>query len=365
MTVQDELSTYLIFLGWSGTIDDMYRDQLVSVTGGEGCTQDLLRSFLSSKGFTGGISTALNQYLKSLGYTGSSNDMLLASYTNQDFFGALLVPVITVQPTNQSVSEGGSAVFSVTATVDEGAISYQWQVNTGGGWSDIGGATSSSYNTGATSLSQDGYLYRVVVTADMSGVGVTSNSVTLTVSVALDNYLSVLPNGYAQQAAARASADVVFEIVFRYTGATNAALFGTDTTPRWVLLSSSTKIYIQGDGSGVLEVNGTYTQGVWYKLSFSRTASISSCTVKRVDDNVVVGSGYDSTGTLGFLYLHYLARFLNSYAAIDFKTITWGSSAEPEQHKWVPQSSGTTWADTGTVGGWNFTLAGTPLPTWE
>lgn len=63
-------------------------------------------------------------------------------------------PQITTQPQDQARPLGATASFSITAT---GATSYQWQKSDypGGAFSDIGGATSSTYTTGAiTSLDQ-------------------------------------------------------------------------------------------------------------------------------------------------------------------------------------------------------------------
>ena len=90
-------------------------------------------------------------------------------------------PVITSHPSPQTVSVGSAASFSATAT---GAnLSYQWQVSTNGGssFSNIPGAFSATYNTGATTIAMNGYQYRVIVLSD-GGCPVTSNSATLTVN---------------------------------------------------------------------------------------------------------------------------------------------------------------------------------------
>lgn len=48
-----------------------------------------------------------------------------------------VLPVFTAQPTNQNVSLGNTAIFSVAAT---GATSFQWRFN----GTDISGATNST-----------------------------------------------------------------------------------------------------------------------------------------------------------------------------------------------------------------------------
>ena len=89
----------------------------------------------------------------------------------------LIAPTITTQPAAQTVAAGETATFSVTAAGTAPLI-YQWQKNS----TDISGATSSTYTTPATSITDNGALYSVVV---FNGAGtVTSNQAALTVSAA-------------------------------------------------------------------------------------------------------------------------------------------------------------------------------------
>lgn len=83
-------------------------------------------------------------------------------------------------PTNQSVTYGSAANYSVT--VSEQGATYQWQVseNNGTTWADIQGATSASYATPAVSESMQGYKYRCV--AKVGTQTVTSSAATLTVT---------------------------------------------------------------------------------------------------------------------------------------------------------------------------------------
>jgi len=84
-------------------------------------------------------------------------------------------PSITQHPTDQSIFEGQNATFNVAAT-GVGALSYQWQRD----GENIIGATSSSYTTGAMSLSDNGRTYRCVVSN--TGGSTVSNAATLTVN---------------------------------------------------------------------------------------------------------------------------------------------------------------------------------------
>lgn len=87
-------------------------------------------------------------------------------------------PAITSQPADQTVVEGQTATFSVTAS-GTAPLSYQWQRWDGAAWADIGGATSASYTTPATTLADDGAQFRVQVSNTAGSVD--SNAATLTV----------------------------------------------------------------------------------------------------------------------------------------------------------------------------------------
>jgi len=89
--------------------------------------------------------------------------------------GGPVAPYINTQPANQTVSVGQTATFSVGAAGTP-SLTYQWQKN----GADIPGATSSSYTTPATTASDSGSMFRVVVSNTAGGV--TSNSAALTVS---------------------------------------------------------------------------------------------------------------------------------------------------------------------------------------
>jgi len=90
-------------------------------------------------------------------------------------------PVITQAPQNTSVPIGQTATFTVTTTGV--GISYQWQsMPSGGSFSNIGAATSSSYTTPVLSLADSGTQFRVVVTNPQGSV--TSSAATVTVQPA-------------------------------------------------------------------------------------------------------------------------------------------------------------------------------------
>ena len=90
-------------------------------------------------------------------------------------------PTINTQPSNVTVCSGQNAAFSIT-TSGLPVSSYQWQLSTDGGinFNNIASATSSAFNISATSISQNNYRYRVIVTGQCNAV--TSNAAILTVN---------------------------------------------------------------------------------------------------------------------------------------------------------------------------------------
>src|SRR6266700_1352766 len=71
---------------------------------------------------------------------------------------AAVAPSITTQPASQTVTSGQTATFSVAAT-GTAPLAYQWKKNS----VDISSATSSSYTTAATTSSDSGSQFTVVV----------------------------------------------------------------------------------------------------------------------------------------------------------------------------------------------------------
>ena len=84
-------------------------------------------------------------------------------------------PTIVTQPSNQSVQVGQTATFNVSAT-GTAPLSYQWNKN----GSPISGATSPSYTTPATAITDNGAQFTVMVSNSVNTV--LSNPATLTVS---------------------------------------------------------------------------------------------------------------------------------------------------------------------------------------
>src|SRR5258705_4271263 len=90
---------------------------------------------------------------------------------------APVAPTITTQPTNQTVTAGQTATFTVIAT-GTAPLAYQWQKNS----VNITGATAASYTTPSMTTADSGSTFAVAV-SNTAGT-VTSHAATLTVNPA-------------------------------------------------------------------------------------------------------------------------------------------------------------------------------------
>ncbi len=87
---------------------------------------------------------------------------------------------IGTQPQSVSTSTGTTITLSVVAS-GVGDLAYQWQVNTGSGFTSVVGATSASYSKTAVA-GDDADIYRVLVSSTSGAAQtVTSNTATITI----------------------------------------------------------------------------------------------------------------------------------------------------------------------------------------
>ena len=95
----------------------------------------------------------------------------------------LRVISITQQPQPQTIIEGQTATFNITADITSGFINYQWQLSTdsGGNWANINGATAASYTTTTQPFPTLNNEYRCVL-SNSNAISVTSDSATITVN---------------------------------------------------------------------------------------------------------------------------------------------------------------------------------------
>ena len=91
---------------------------------------------------------------------------------------------IQTQPQGSVISSGSTATFTVAAEVigqSSPTINYQWEVSSGGVYTNISGATSNSYTTPTLTTSDSGNKYRCIITNNFSRTKITSDAVVLVV----------------------------------------------------------------------------------------------------------------------------------------------------------------------------------------
>ncbi|MEO8235637.1 MAG: SprB repeat-containing protein, partial [Flavobacterium sp.] len=143
------------------------------------------------------LTYTFTEYSATIPGTGTTMDIRLNCFANggnQEFAfdnfrlfetPACTAPVVTANPPNRTICSGSNTTFPSTAT---GATGYQWQVNTGSGFTDLAnGAPYSNVTTntltitGATAA-MSGYLYRCVAYNPTITCFTNTNQATLTVS---------------------------------------------------------------------------------------------------------------------------------------------------------------------------------------
>jgi hypothetical protein len=198
-----------------------------------GSTWMVLTGATSSPFNFGGSYAAQNGALFRATFTNSAG----SAVTNAVLLTVDYAPVVTTQPSSATVAEGATATFTAAASGNP-APTVQWQLSTNGGssWSNISGATATSYTTAATTTANSGYEYRAVFTNSVSSA--TSGAATLTVKSS-----SVAPKVTTQPTALtlKAGEEIVFSAAASGTPAPSIQWedsFNGGST--WVVLSGAT-----------------------------------------------------------------------------------------------------------------------------
>jgi hypothetical protein len=185
---------------------------------------------------------------------------------------------ITTQPISQSTTTGATATFDVLAN---NVSSYQWQIstNSGSSWSNIGTNTN-SFTTSASTLSMNGYQYRVVISGNSPCSSVTSSVANLTVSsgpcLNQANFTST-PPGWSETNISYASNEASFA---SHTGELTTVAVSYPTSLTFDLRrtgnSSLKTMYVE---VSTTTQGGTYTTVAAYDHSNTTSGSTTMCTV--------------------------------------------------------------------------------------
>ncbi|MBU3742678.1 MAG: T9SS type A sorting domain-containing protein, partial [Candidatus Kapabacteria bacterium] len=238
---------------------------------------------------------------------------------------------------NQTICDGGDpAAFTSVAATGDGTITYQWQLNTNiatPSWSDIGGATSATYDAGV--LNADAQ-YRRVATSTLNSIActATSNVVTVTVnnmtagSIAADQTIC---DGGDPAAFTSVAATGDGTITYQWQLNTNIA------TPSWSNISGATSATYD---AGVLNADAQYRRVATSTLNSVACTLISNVVTVTVN-NMTAGS---ISGTQTICYAGDPAAF-TSVAATGDGTVTyqWESSTDNVNFTAIPSATSATY----------------------
>lgn len=213
----------------------------------------------------------------------------LSDATDITYTASALGPTIDTQPTAQTVNEGSAATYSVAATTSGGSLTYQWQrANPGSGsFSNVGGATSSSYTTAATGCASDhGAQYKCNVTDSngtvaTSAVGLTVRSVTTTSR----------PSADVTTTSWTTSTGTDFYALIDETSASDADYIDSPTitgTPEWIVMSLQ---YPLATGERMVPVKASVSTGTGtlkVRLQDDTAAVVGNAVDQAVDDTPTV-----------------------------------------------------------------------------
>ncbi len=176
---------------------------------------------------------------------------------------ATVAPVITSQPGSLTVTAPATATFTVAATATP-TPTYQWQSSSDGtNFTNIAGATGTTYNTAATTTANSGQQYRVVVSNGTTSVP--SAAAVLTVVAGAAGSASACTGASSYAAGFRY--DVVYQSPSAsgtFTTTTNGVVNGTATfhgqtatevEENTAITSSTSGLVISSDTKTYLDFN--------------------------------------------------------------------------------------------------------------
>jgi hypothetical protein len=127
----------------------------------------------------GPIAQSLNGFQYRVLITGSTCGTQV--FSNSAAINISSSPVVDVQPADQFVCDGDDAQFSVSATGS--GLNYQWQINTGSGWTALtndaiySGVTTNTLTVSGYDAAMDGDLFRVVISGSSNCTSSTTSQV--------------------------------------------------------------------------------------------------------------------------------------------------------------------------------------------
>lgn len=232
---------------------------------------------------------------------------------------------ISSHPSSTTINYGTTATFSVTATATLGAtLSYQWQLQpSGGSWSNIAGATSSSYTTSSQTNTNSGDSYRVIVSGTRLAAPVTSNTASLTVtsaSITINSHPgdSTVDSGdtatFTVSASATLSATLSYQWQKQESGAGDWSNISGATSSSYTTGS----LTVADDNTDKYRVVVSATKNATSVTSNSATLTVNS----GVTPNTFTVANYDDTNNSGINYWGASSGYIYLAQGATFGTLT-------------------------------------------
>ena len=265
----------------------------------------ITRSFSRSATLTNTVTTydaSIDTYTTTYYYTTSPKSAYITLYAKWEL--AVITPTITQHPSSVSTFIGGTATLSCSATVSSGTLSYQWQSSSNNSsWSNISGATSSSYTASTASVGTT--YYRVVVTNTMSGgtASATSNSASVIVGDVTTPSFTTQP------------ASATYAIGIAASPLTASATSNAPITYAWSQSSDGTTWTAISGATTNSYTPSTSSVGVtYYKLTATATGGSQT---KTAETNAAIITVYAASTPV---FQYDLSTFSASYNATDIVT---------------------------------------------
>jgi hypothetical protein len=257
-------------------------------------------------------------------------------------------PVFNTQPVSLTKCEGQSATFSVSSP----AIGYQWQINTGSGWNNLGSETNSTLNIASVTTGMNGNKYRVIVNGLCSSIP--SDEVTLTVyslpiaSNQLDQVLCNTSTFIMTQSGSgtwtlingTATITTASSPITTITG----VAAGTSATLRWTVTN--------GPCSAFDEVTVTNNSCVLFTASIAVSSPDAFCSGLTLTANPSVAGSYSYLWSPGGATTQSTTLYNTATVGIYTVTVTKIGSSDTAQasYNFQPQNSTNTYTILGTNG---------------
>jgi len=208
------------------------------------------------------------------------------------------VVAISAHPVSQVVNEGAAVDFSVAVSNDGGSTTYQWQESSDAGvtYVDIAGANTATYSIPAAALSQDGRLFRCIVSNNC----LLDTSVPASLQVNCTSAAPAVPGAIAGGSLICADVSLTYSIA-PVAGATS---YNWTLPQGWTGTSNANSITVTSNGiGGLLKVRAVNDCGASTDQELPITISTEPCRravhFDGVNDHLLVGqNGQTLSGDL-------------------------------------------------------------------